>query len=597
MDILAGLNPEQLDAVTTPFQKVLVLAGAGTGKTTVLTKRIVYICNEHRISGSNIMCLTFTNKASREMKTRLMKLLPEKEVNNIWCGTFHSICLRILRECGHKIGYKPNISVYTPDDAVELLAQINEEYDEGLTEKEIKNLLQMSKDERDKSKNLVLREFYYRLKKNNAVTFDLMLSEVQRVFKKCPEILEQYHKRFKYIFVDEYQDTDWHQYNLHMILDPDHLFVVGDTDQAIYKWRGAVLEIILNFQKDHQQSKVIILSRNYRSLPDIIKYANKLIEKNENRFDKTLIPVREGKAVVYINVNKDAEIEKFSIKDMIGDAIGKGFNFKDIAILYRKNAQGNDMAYFLEQRLIPFIQVSSKVSVWGTTAARECINALWLLHNQDDNYRAERFIKKVVHLKPDVVSEIQEKAAQRGCPLLKVYAEMYAPTCSGKFPHYDGGLLDLINSLYLEFAFMRRFDKYPEIRETYTNFAVAVKEWAQENGDLVDEFLSFMAFQSDQDVLDTVMKENKIKLMTVHGAKGLEFPVVIIIGCEDGTFPIKRSDPEEERRVFYVAITRAMNEVYFTSSAERVKSWGSGIQQTRVSPFLNDMFDDLSVGG
>lgn len=560
------LNDDQLRAVLSRSKRLLILAGAGSGKTTTLTESIAERIADRGVSGSSVLALTFTNKAAREMKDRLLKVIPEAEVHKITVGTFHAVSLKFLRESGHRLGYDDDLTVYSPDECKDLMIWINKDLGEPLTEKGLEELIDADPEQLDEKQAQVFSEYLYRLKQANAIDFRRMLTETIRLLRDG-DIRAAYHERYRFIFVDEYQDTDRNQYTLHREIDPEYLFCVGDSDQAIYGWRGAILQIILDFMTDNALPEKIILEKNYRSGSKIIRAANSLIRYNRDRYEKALEPVRPSEGVIRFEALADQAEELRFIVHEIRDLVRQGRQYQDIAVLYRKNFQGEALATVLRDTDIPFVLVSSRRSVWESSAAKEIVNMLNLIRRSGDDFRARKFLKDTVHLKPDQIEAIEIQAIEAGTSIMKAWSKLNPehtfPT--GLAYVLDPGIVEMVNLLVNEFQIAEWYQNYPDKLTDYAEFMKLLKIWEQNHGRDYRSFLDWYALRDDQDILDLSMTENKVRLMTIHGAKGLEFPVVFMIGCTQHNYPARaKADIEEERRIFYVGITRAMDRLYLT---------------------------------
>jgi len=593
---LNNLNNEQLAAVTSPYSHTLVLAGAGTGKTTTLINRIVYLMNEHMVSGHNILCLTFTNKAAREMRERLAKHVPVNELQKIWLGTFHAICLRMLSETGYRLDYDEHIGVYDADESLDLLIQVNKEHGEPYKEGYLKKLnAKFSEEKPDLSEDelLIFRDYLFRLRKFNCVDYTRMMTEVIRLFREHPDIQELFHKKFQYVFIDEFQDTSEVQMLIYSMLEPENLFCVGDPDQLIYGWRNAKIEIILNFEKQFPVCNIVTLTKNYRSPPDIITAANNLIKHNHKRFDKRLESVQDfdgGFNTRHLpDIDKHDDAMVFALNRLKEDKpLVRSFEWGEMVIIARMNSTLERMFTRLYRAGIPAVLISSRKSIWNCAAAKEILNLLWLVYNPRDDLRMEKFFSKSLEMDYTTVRDIKKTSLNAGCAMSDVWIAKQGIT-EGQFPLLTGSLTEIVDQLFSQFQFKRRYENYLERKEQFFEVGSEIVEWAKDNDNSLKDFLHYIVLRSEQDSIDAKMSQDKVKLMTVHGAKGLEFPVVFVADCVDGKFPNSKSkDIEEERRTFYVAITRAQFALWCWSYAQSTNPFTHQMVIDLPSPFLKE---------
>ena len=609
---LSDLNPQQQQAVEATEGPVLVLAGAGSGKTRVLTYRIAHILEQKKASPWEILAMTFTNKAAGEMKERIDALVNMD--GNLWVGTFHSICAKILRLEVGVLGYESSFVIYDTDDQERLIKIVMEELGispKAYSPKSVLSVISLQKNALvppesyastvgNPFENVVAKVYpvyQERLRSNQAFDFDDLITIPIRLFAEHPEILEKYQSRFKYILVDEYQDTNRAQYLLIYYLAKNHrnLCVVGDDDQSIYRWRGADLRNILEFEKDFPDSQVFKLEQNYRSTQTILKAANSVIENNEGRKGKMLWSEKgDGEKVDLIEAI-DERGEAQSVVEKIKDEVfRRKRGFRDFVILYRTNAQSraleddlrrSNMSYtivggvrFYERKEIKDVLAYLKL----ITNPRDTVNLkrivnfplrgigdtslkkidAWAKSNGLDLFEALGKAKEI----PDIPTRIQNSASAFH-DLIQKYIDLKEKISPNELAHTivdETGLL----TMYKGDTSIEGLGRAENIRE----FLSAVSEYAESNeSPTLEGFLEDITLVSDIDSWSD--KSNAITLMTLHCAKGLEFPVVFITGLEEGLFPISRSfdDPEaleEERRLFYVGLTRAQEKIYL-SCAER----------------------------
>jgi DNA helicase-2/ATP-dependent DNA helicase PcrA len=615
------LNDKQLEAVNHKEGPCLVLAGAGSGKTRVLTERIIKLIDDG-VSPFNILAITFTNKAAREMKSRVENKIGGI-ADSIFIGTFHSFGLRILRDNYKEIGYTSNITILDQDDTKALVKRILKDNDFDPKDYDIKhiiNKISSSKNdgvtpseyrrlylhEEDKVIAFVYEKYLDILKENNSVDFDDLLLKPVELLKNRPDILERYQERFRYILVDEYQDTNSIQYELCKLLSLkyNNIFVVGDANQSIYSWRNADYRNILNFEHDYKDAKVVLLEENYRSTNTILKAANSVI-KNNNTGKKLNLWTSsgDGEKIDYIRV--DDEIKESSyVVDKIKDLVSLGYKYNDFAILYRTNAQSRVVEQTCTSNGIPYNVIGS-YRYLDRKEIKDLVSYLSLIYNPQDSVSLERVLnvpKRGIGAKS--IDNIRDKAARNGI-------SMFDAIDSGKELEWKKIILELIedakeldlteiiedvlnktgirseyeNDKSVESA--RRLEDLEEFKSLAINF--------EDNGIFdLETFLENIMLVSDTGQYSN--NDDVVTLMTLHSAKGLEFKVVFIIGMEEGIFPHNRSfesesELEEERRLCYVGITRAKSKLYLLSAKQRT-IFGM-TNQTVESRFIKEIDKDL----
>ncbi len=570
-EILQGLNPKQVEAVRTITGPVLILAGAGSGKTRALTHRIAYLIASG-IKPENILAVTFTNKAAAEMKHRVQKLIGASAMPAM--GTFHSICLRILRAKIDHLGYSKSFVIYDTDDTQSLMKQII--LDLGLDPKknspksmlgrisELKSELigpkqfeEDAKEYRDRMLTSIYEAYQSELAKNNALDFDDLIMLTVQLFRKHPAILEQYQELWRYIMVDEYQDTNHAQYILISLLAKKYrnIAVVGDDAQSIYGWRKADIRNILDFEKDYPDAKVILLEQNYRSTQTILEAANSIIGKNKHQKQKNLWTDNRAGDTITVKEARDPREESEYIISQIKDK-----NLEQCTILYRTHAQSRAVEETLIRHGLPY-RILGGVRFYERREIKDILAYLRLVANPNDSVS----FRRVVNVPTRGIGKVA--LSKKSGPAYEKFVELLeelravAPTMPlTKFLQY---LFKKINyELYLN-------DKTEEGRERWENVQELLTATA---GKKLEAFLEEVALIQETDSLE--QSGPSITLMTVHSAKGLEFPTVFIIGMEDGVFPHARSlfDPtqlEEERRLCYVAVTRAMSDLHLIFCRQR----------------------------
>lgn len=593
------LNDKQLEAVNHTEGPCLVLAGAGSGKTRVLTERIIKLIDDG-VSPYNILAITFTNKAAKEMRVRVQNKIGDV-ANSIFIGTFHSFGLRILRENYDAIGYSSNITILDTDDTKSLIKRILKENSFDPADYDIKHIiskissakndgispLEFSKlflNEHDKVIGLVYEKYLKLLKENNSVDFDDLLLKPVEIFKKRKDILEKYQERFRYILVDEYQDTNSIQYELCKMLAKkyNNIFVVGDANQSIYSWRNADYRNILNFEKDYKNAHVVLLEENYRSTNTILKAANSVI-KNNNEGTKLNLwtSIGDGEKVEYIRVEDEIKESSFVI-NKIKELVSEGYSYSDFAVLYRTNAQSRTVEEAFVKNNIPYNIIGSYY-FYNRKEIKDLIAYLNLIYNTNDSVSLERVIntpKRGIGTK--TIDNIREKANMNDISLFDAID-------SGKELEFKKLILeliedsktmnlsDLIEDVLVKTGLRREYELDKSIEsdtkvENLNEFKSLAVNF-EDNGiyDL-STFLENIMLVSDKG--QYAEDDNNVNIMTLHSAKGLEFNIVFILGMEEGIFPHSRSfesakELEEERRLCYVGITRAKKKLYLLSARTR----------------------------
>ena len=593
------LNDKQLEAVNHTEGPCLVLAGAGSGKTRVLTERIIKLIDDG-VSPYNILAITFTNKAAKEMRVRVQNKIGDV-ADSIFIGTFHSFGLRILRENYDAIGYSSNITILDTDDTKSLIKRILKENSFDPADYDIKHIisrissakndgispLEFSKlflNEHDKVISLVYEKYLKLLKENNSVDFDDLLLKPVEIFKKRKDILEKYQERFRYILVDEYQDTNSIQYELCKMLAKkyNNIFVVGDANQSIYSWRNADYRNILNFEKDYKNAHVVLLEENYRSTNTILKAANSVI-KNNNEGTKLNLwtSIGDGEKIEYIRVEDEIKESSFVI-NKIKELMSEGYNYSDFAVLYRTNAQSRTVEEAFVRNNIPYNIIGSYY-FYNRKEIKDLIAYLNLIYNTNDSVSLERVIntpKRGIGTK--TIDNIREKANMNDISLFDAID-------SGKELEFKKLILeliedsktmnlsDLIEDVLVKTGLRREYELDKSIEsdtkvENLNEFKSLAVNF-EDNGiyDL-STFLENIMLVSDKG--QYTEDDNNVNIMTLHSAKGLEFNIVFILGMEEGIFPHSRSfesakELEEERRLCYVGITRAKKKLYLLSARTR----------------------------
>lgn len=631
------MNNMQQQAVFCTEGPLLILAGAGSGKTTVLVNRIAYILQSELCKPWQILAITFTNKAAGELKERICNAVPEGG-SDIWAATFHSTCARILRRYGDRIGFTSHFTVYGTDDQKKLVKDILKQlnYDEKmLPVKRVLNEISKAKDEMLTPQEMLKRAGYdnlkqsvakvyeiyqSRLKTADAMDFDDMLCKTVELFQKCPDILEFYQNQFKYIMVDEYQDTNKVQYKFVSMLAAKYgnICVVGDDDQSIYKFRGATIENILSFENTFKGAKMIRLEQNYRSTQNILNAANGVISNNTMRKGKTLWTENAVGDKIEVHTSDSERDEAQFIAKTILDGVADGRKFSDFAILYRMNAQSNSIEQALSRSGIPHRVIGGR-RFYDREEIRDMVAYLQVINNPHDDVRLGRIINVPKRgIGATTLEKASEIAAGLGESIYSVIkdADVYpqlsrAATKLKSFVALIDGLMEAEQSgdyslaeLYNLILEHTDYEKYlktekdnPDVRienieELSSNIIKFEEDYAEEAS--LSNFLEEISLQTDIDNYDA--EADSSVMMTLHSAKGLEFPIVFIAGLEEGVFPsiatmMNPDELNEERRLAYVGITRAKEKLYITKAKSRMLMGHTSYN--KVSRFVNEIPPEL----
>ena len=634
MELVQNMNENQLKAILKTQGAVMVIAGAGSGKTRVLTNRIAYLIAEKNVLESNILAITFTNKAAKEMKERIYSLVGETS-KYIWINTFHSMCVRILRQHIDLLGYNKNFTILDTSEQKTIIKNIVKELNLSEDSYQPNNILKIISNSKNSMisvnemkaqarfgfmKNVAeIYEYYQKyLKKNSVLDFDDLMLKTIVLFEKHPEVLAIYQNKFEYIHVDEYQDTNVIQYKLIKMLSEVHknICVVGDDDQSIYSWRGACSDNIINFEKDYEDVEVIFLDQNYRSNSTILDAANAVIKNNTDRKDKALWSENKGgdKITVYAATNDKDETDDIAKK--ILDLKAQGVDYKDIAILYRANYLSRSMENSCMVFGIPYKLIGS-LKFLQRQEIRDLLAYMNVIVNKNDEFSLRRIINVPKRgIGASSMAKIDNYAEQYGLSLFEALKNIDMIGVSKKIItniHLLTQLIekysqteqysieDLIVGIYKDSGYESMLkesaDAYAESRiENISELVSSAKQFSSMNDNLID-FISEMSLTSDA---DDENEDDSVVLSTVHAAKGLEYRVVFIMGLEENLFPSirdaessedERNKMEEERRLAYVAITRA-KEKLFMSYANRRMQFGS-IKNNKRSRFLDEVPNKL----
>lgn len=639
-NLLANMNEKQAQAVTCTQGPLLIMAGAGSGKTRVLTHRVAYLIEEQGVNPWNILAITFTNKAAKEMRERIDNLIGEGS-QDIWVSTFHALCVRILRRDCEKIGYERAFGIASTSEQRTLMKNILTELNVDIKKFDPRAILsaisnakndlldpkQYAQIAKDQFEELVAKAYVMyqeRLQANQVMDFDDLIMQTIELFKQSPETLAFYQRKFKYIHVDEYQDTNEAQYVLVNMLAKENrnLCVVGDADQSIYGWRGANMENIMNFEKDYADATVVKLEQNYRSTKTILQAANDVIENNINRKDKTLWTQNQtGEKIVYYRAQNANDEAYYVVKQIQQQIQEKQRNFGDFAILYRTNAQSRMIEETFVKANIPYKLVGAH-KFYERKEIMDVLAYLKLAANPKDSMSFSRVVNEPKRgIGKTSLNKLQDFANMHGLSLIEAAENVVMTDITKKAATQLEEFARLIRKL-------NSFEKTATITEMtkkildITGYKAALEEsktledqsrlenlqeflsvtqqfdqeWQPEDeqsNPFVD-FLADLALVSDQDSVEE--EPDEVTLMTLHAAKGLEFPVVFLMGMEEGLFPLSRAafdenELEEERRLAYVGITRAEEELFLTNAFSRMLYGKS--QSNAVSRFIGEITPEL----
>ena len=646
--ILAGLNPQQKKAVQITEGPLLVVAGAGSGKTSVLTRRIAYLVAEKGIAPWNILAITFTNKAATEMREREHKLLGQ-QADSIWMSTFHALCVRILRRDAEKIGYTSNFSIADSAEQLTLIKHIQKEQNINPKMYEPRRILSAISNGKnnlltpdaysasaaspfEKVTAQVYQEYQKRLKNDQIMDFDDLIMQTLVLFKTDPAVLHYYQNKFRYLLVDEYQDTNQAQYELCHALAAQYknICVVGDADQSIYGWRGANMENIMNFEKDYHDAGVqtVKLEQNYRSTGHILAAANAVIKNNSNRKAKKLWTDQgEGAKVTYYRAQSGDDEAHFIIAKIQEEVEEKKRSYHDFAVLYRTNAQSRTVEESFVKSNVPY-QIVGGHKFYDRKEIMDIMAYLKLVANPSDSMSFNRIINTPKRgIGPVSVRRFLDFARENNLSILGAFDHItmsgITTRAAAKLSDFGAKLRDAINfakdhsvtglteKILQDFGYTAALKAEHTIEaetrlENLDEFLSVTKRFDdeyEENDDsdetenALSDFLAEVSLLSDQD--DLANNDDQVALMTLHAAKGLEFPVVFLVGMEDGLFPLSRAlmegdQLEEERRLAYVGITRAKRELFLTNAYSRMM-YGR-MQNNPPSRFLEEIDqDDLDI--
>ncbi|WP_106767209.1 DNA helicase PcrA [Paenibacillus faecalis] len=637
-EAIQRLNPQQRKAVEATDGPLLIMAGAGSGKTRVLTHRIAYLIATRKAPPWSILAITFTNKAAREMQERVSRLVGS-EGRDIWVSTFHSMCVRILRKDIERIGFTSNFSILDTTDQLSVIRNCMKHLNIDTKKFEPKAILatmsaaknelispqQYEQRAGDYYESLVAKvylEYQKRLKSNNSLDFDDLIMITIQLFKEVPEVLDFYQRKFQYIHVDEYQDTNRAQYMLcRMLADSHHrICVVGDSDQSIYRWRGADISNILNFEEDYPEAQTILLEQNYRSTANILNAANKVIALNTGRKPKNLWTDQGDGPKIKVFRGDTEHDEGYFVTSEINKNIREGKSYQDHAILYRTNAQSRVIEEILIKSDIPY-QIVGGIKFYDRKEIKDILAYLRLISNPDDDISLTRIINVPKRgIGNTTVAKLAAAADERGVSIYRVLEVVDDLGFAGRTRNALVEFYDMIAALnrmteflsvteltekvleMSEYRIEMQTENTIESRSRLENieeFLSVTQEFEKNNEDKsLVSFLTDLALIADIDTMndDEEDRSDAVVLMTMHSAKGLEFPVVFIIGMEEGVFPHSRTfsddeELEEERRLAYVGITRAEKQLFL--SCARMRTLFGRTTANPPSRFLDEIPDEL----
>lgn len=639
-NLVAGMNPEQKEAVMTTEGPLLIMAGAGSGKTRVLTHRIAYLMVEKQVYPSKILAITFTNKAAREMRERIDSILGEGTSQSMWVSTFHSMCVRILRRDIDKLGFAKSFTILDTSDQLTAIKNVLKQLNLDAKRYEPRSLLNVissAKNEGISAKKfranmnennpfeLVAADVYdgytKLLRLNESLDFDDLIMKTIELFTQHADVLDYYQNRFHYIHVDEYQDTNNTQYQLVTMLAAKfkNLCVVGDSDQSIYRWRGADIKNILSFEKDYPNAKVIMLEQNYRSTKTILRAANEVIENNTSRYPKALrTDNAEGERIVLYRAYNEQEEARYVVQTIQSLMKREQYKIGDFAILYRTNAQSRAMEEVLVKANLNY-QIVGGTRFYERKEIKDLLAYLRLIANNADDLSLARIINEPKRaIGATTFDKIAGYAFERDMPIYQALGESLFIGLTARAANAVDGFYNMMQDLtqlqhelpltelvqevlkrtgYRE---MLTGDKSIEAQsrlENINEFLTVTQAFEQQSEEQsLVAFLTDLALIADIDKLDEEESQGEIILMTMHAAKGLEFPVVFIIGLEENIFPHSRTlddddELEEERRLAYVGLTRAEQRLYLTHAQTR-----SIFGRTSYNPpsrFLQEISPDI----
>lgn len=638
LDLLSGLNPQQYEAVTSVEGPVLVLAGPGSGKTGVLTRRVAYLIREIGVAPYQILAVTFTNKAAAEMRHRVAGFLGES-VRGLQIGTFHSTCARILRIESDAIDYNQDYAIYDSDDQKTAVTQAMSELNidtKKFSPRKVLGAISSAKNEMILPENYVGQDYFTeivsrvypryqaRLLNNNAMDFDDLLMQMVLLMKNNDIVREKYQQRFPFVMVDEFQDTNTVQYQLVQLFakPQNNIFVVGDEDQSIYAFRGADYRNVNRFRSDYPTAKVVLLEQNYRSTQVVLDTARAVIDKNRNRTPKALFTDRQGGELITVRENYDDSYESQYIMEEIDQLTNSGYTYSDFAIMYRTNAQSRALEAAARNYNVPYRLVGG-ISFYQRREIKDLLAYLRVVNNPDDSVSFERIInmrkgigKKSLQaffgwLNQDDISLVDAMnllVKAEKTPLTarvsKLFSEFAESFLKWRNRVAEGHLVELFDTVRIDVDYMTHMHSYSDHEDQFIERQDNIAELRglltsyDEDERSLSEFLQDQLLMTDEDrVAEEDDAGDKVTMLTLHAAKGLEYPVVFITGLEEGLLPHQRAfeeadGVEEERRLFYVGITRAKDKLYILYAFRRAM-YGGYSDMSSKSEFLFDIPEEV----
>lgn len=638
-NMLEELNDKQYEAVVNTEGPNLIIAGAGSGKTKVLTYKIAYLINEKQVKPWNILAITFTNKAANEMKQRIESLVGSQNTNDMWIGTFHAICVRILRKFIERIGFDSSFIIFDASDQKSLVKQCLKELnidDKLFSDRSVLSEISNAKNEMLTPVQYELRAngeyrkstiakiyalYQSKLKQNNSIDFDDIINYTIQILTENPDILEYYSEKFKYVLVDEYQDTNKAQFTLITLLSArfGNITVVGDNDQGIYSFRGADITNILNFEKDFPGTKIIKLEQNYRSTKPILDAANAVIKHNPKKYEKQLWTSREEGHMPTLHIAKNEYDEAtFIVEQMEHLKREEYYKYSDFTILYRTNAQSRAIEDILRRENIPY-KIIGGLKFYERKEIKDIISYLRLIQNPSENLSLQRIINEPKRgIGKTSLEKIEELSNANGISMYeiiknaenfglnKVYinSREFVNVIEEMHAKKDNMLIsELIKETLNKTGYTKALEQENTLQaesriENIEEFLTVAMEFEQESAEKsLEDFLESITLSSDIDSMED--EDISVTLMTLHSSKGLEFPVVFLAGMEEGLFPSYRSigeerELEEERRLAYVGITRAKEYLYLTCAKQRT-IFGS-TTCNRISRFIEEIPKEMLEG-
>lgn len=611
------LNDEQKEAVLWKEGPILVFAGAGSGKTKTLTMRIAYLIEGIKVNPTNILAVTFTNKAAYEMKSRVEKLL-NRNINYMWIGTFHSMCARILRREIEHLGYRKNFTILDEEDSVRIVSDAIKSLDIPKDYFSSKNIYReiswiksrgkfvdnyIPRDNYEANIKKIFKRYEEIKKEGNLLDFDDLINFVTLILERYDVVAHFYGDKFKFILVDEYQDINPSQHKLLKALTKYHknIFVVGDDDQSIYRFRGSSSELMLSFKKDFKGTKIVYLSRNYRSTKTIVEASKELIVFNKKREEKPLKSVKSGGEKIKLYTALNEVDEAMFVVKIVEELISKGLSPNEMAVLYRTNSQSRTFEDILIRSGIPY-RIVGGVKFYQRKEIKDIISYLKILMNYRDFLSLERVFsfpkrgigkKTIERIKEEIITgkklveAIEKTAEEINQTKIKMNLKKFKEDFK-RWQKLKDSVFELVETIIKDTDFKENLEE--ERRENIDEFLSIVRDFIDRaNTENLDEFLSYISLITDADKIEST---EKLTLMTVHAAKGLEFDTVFIVGLEEGLFPhfkslVSKEDIEEERRLMYVAMTRAKERLFLTHALRRTIR---GVPEfTEPSRFLNEI--------